>query len=128
MDMRQRGARREFHFPSLTTSNELSVSISDPKKFSHLVKEGVRMATDEEDSSSTLEKLILIVFIAAIVLGNVTCPSMRDSRLILLDLDLRLCHILGTVSSQALVEYQRLGDGIDRFIYRWLCPSDALSQ
>jgi hypothetical protein len=71
------------------------------------------MATDDEDSSSTLEKLILLLFIAAIVLGNVTCPSMKDSRLILSYLDLCFSHVHGTVSSQALVQYQRPGYGID---------------
>ena len=71
------------------------------------------MASEHDDSSSTLEKLILLVFIAAIIVGNVTRPVMNDARMILSDLDLRFYHLPGSISSKALVQYQRLGYGID---------------
>ncbi len=52
------------------------------------------MTIEYEDSSSTLEKLVLLIFIAAIVLGNVSLD--KNTKIIFLfksNLDLRIYYV-----------------------------------
>ena len=71
------------------------------------------MTSDYEDSSSTPEKLTLLVFIAAIVIGNVSIIYLinRD-KLILIHVDLCICYVYRTCKWKTLVKYICIRDGI----------------
>lgn len=90
------------------------------------------MGTEYENSSSTIEKLTLLVFIAAIVIGNVSFESFFFfvfKKLFMISnifhLALCFCNVCRTCRWQTLVEYVRIGHGVYRFIYRWFCTSNA---
>ena len=87
------------------------------------------MSTEYESSTSTMEKLTLIVLIAAVVIGNVSlCAGRKGSNAENSFLAVRLRHLHGSGRWQALVEHVRLRNGLYRSVHRGICSSDAFHQ